>query len=290
MLVHFTNKLPWDHRFLSFVVSLIIFHICWIVFMPLVFVGIKWGVMGKYKAGRYPIWGPTYLRWWFVDVCRNVIGRGIYGSTEFTLNWYYRVLGAQIDKGARISIACDIAEYDLVKIGEGAAIDDGTLRGFALDNGCMLLGPVSVGNHASIGLKCIVAPNTAVPDHCHLGPQASSYETGKSMDVHNGKFNRYNFPEPNPILSTLICSPLLSFCNAMSHVPAMILFYFMLSSNFHHDDKFHTVGDVIAWLCVPQRIPYYLGIRIARAVIAPLIYMACAVGIKHVVIDRKSVV
>merc|ERR1719296_603085 len=46
MLVHFTNKLPWDHRFLSFVVSLIIFHICWIVFMPLVFVGIKWGVMG----------------------------------------------------------------------------------------------------------------------------------------------------------------------------------------------------------------------------------------------------
>lgn len=286
LLVHFTNKLPWDHRFISFVVSLIVFHVCWVVIMPLVFVAIKWSVAGKYKAGRYPLWGPTYLRWWFVDVCRNVIGRGIYGSSELTLNWYYRLLGADIGKDVRISLSCDLAEYDLVKIGEGSAIDNGTLRGFALDNGCMLLGTVTVGNNASIGLKSIVAPNTIVPDHCHLGPQASSYETGKSLDIQNGKFNRYNFPDPHPVYSALICSPLLSFCNVMSHGPAMILFYFMLSSNFHHDNKFHSVGDVVAWLCVPQRIPYYLGIRIARAIIAPLVYMICAVGVKRVVIGK----
>jgi len=56
---------------------------------------------------------------------------------------YYRLLGTDIASGARISLECDQAEYDLVTVGRNAAVELCTLRGFAVDNGAMMLGPVS---------------------------------------------------------------------------------------------------------------------------------------------------
>ena len=45
-------------------------------FLPVV---MKWVVIGRYKPGRYPLWGSYYFRWWLAKttsrpllcVCRN---------------------------------------------------------------------------------------------------------------------------------------------------------------------------------------------------------------------------
>ena len=37
------------------------------VIMPLTGIGVKWLVIGRYKPGRYPLWGSYYLRWWIVE-------------------------------------------------------------------------------------------------------------------------------------------------------------------------------------------------------------------------------
>ena len=55
------------------------------------------------------------------------------------------MLGAKIGQGARAALSCEVAEYDPVTVGVNAALDDCICRGFAVDNGCMLLGPVGVG-------------------------------------------------------------------------------------------------------------------------------------------------
>lgn len=151
------NRVPGVHSLITFVITLVVFHFLWITLTPLLFVALKWSIIGKYRQGRYPLWGEYYLRWWFTDVLRKLIGRGVWGSTEQSLNFYYRLLGADIKKNARISLEADIAEYDLVTIGEGAAVEYASVRPFGVDNGCMILGNVGVGNFAGVGARSVVA-------------------------------------------------------------------------------------------------------------------------------------
>ena len=44
--------------------------------------------------------------------------------------------------------------------------------------------------------------------------------------------------------------------------------------------------DMMEWLCDVRRIPFFIGVRIARALVAPLVYMACAIIVKKVVIGE----
>jgi non-ribosomal peptide synthetase-like protein len=199
---------PEDRNIGTFVIAYLVFHFLWVTITPLVFVAIKWIVIGRYKAGRYPIWGSYYLRWWFVDICRKIFLRGLWGSNGTMLNFYYSLLGAKISKGARISLEADVAEYDLVTVGRNAAIEYATLRGFGVDNGAMILGPVTVGNDASVGAKSVVAPFTSVPDGAHLGPVTSSYDVGKALDGKHARVNRRCLPEPNMCMQLFVGAPI----------------------------------------------------------------------------------
>ena len=180
-LLYMLDTVPGTKNIGSFVVTVLTFHVIWVTVTPLLFVAIKWIVIGKYKEGRYAVWSSYYLRWWFVDMCRKIFGRGIWGSNEVSLNFFYRLLGAKIGHGARISIEAEIAEYDLVNIGKDAAIEYANVRPFGVDKGCIIMGPVSVGDRASVGARSVVAPFTAVPNDTHLCPVTSSYEVEKQL-------------------------------------------------------------------------------------------------------------
>ena len=290
-LVFAMYKVPSVHSLILFVATLVGYHFLWITITPLVFVALKWTIIGKYKVGRYPIWGQYYLRWWFVDVMRKLIGRGIYGSTEDLLTFYYKLCGATIGKDARISLEADIAEHDLVTIGEGAAVEYSTVRGFGVDNGCMMLGPVAVGDYASVGIKSVVCPHTCVPDFHHLGPATSSYEVNASLiepghDVKHSKYNRQALPEPNWVSQTFICKPITFVVDSISHLPALYVLYWMVSMPWRQGKAFDSINDLMAWLCDPRRIPFYIGIRVARAIAAPLMYMFAAVLVKRFIIGK----
>lgn len=308
-LVATLNTVPTSYNILGFVLTLVIFHFLWVTITPLVFVIIKWTVIGTYKRGRYPLWSNYYLRWWFVDVLRKMIGRGIWGSNTVSLNFYYRLLGAKIGNHARISLEADLAEYDLVSIGEGAAVEYCTVRGFGVDNGAMILGPVSIGAVASVGARSVVAPYTSIPDGAHLGPATSSYElnvlnnmsstqstsddpsstSGNSKSGGNPKHARYNrqaIPEPSLLSQFFMVGPISTFVDSVSHLPALVVLYFMVSMPWRHDDRFSSVGDLLEWLCDFRRIPFYIGIRVAREVLAPPVYMATALLVKRCVIGK----
>lgn len=289
LLLWSIDNVPGDRDIGKFIFAYLAFHTIWITVTPLVFVIIKWTVIGRYKPGRYSIWGSYYLRWWFVDVCRKLFLRGIWGCNEVSLNTYYRLLGAKIGKGARISLECDVAEFDLVEVGDGAAVEYATLRGFGVDNGAMMLGPVRVGNYASLGAKSVVAPYTSVPDHSHLGPGTSSYDVGNALAVKHARVNRKCLPEPDLWRQLFVIGPTTFLVNVVSQIPPFFVLFLMLKYKGDHSDCFSTWNDLMRWLCDPQRIRYYIGIRVARALFSPFFYMAAALFVKKTIIgDFKA--
>jgi acyl-CoA synthetase (AMP-forming)/AMP-acid ligase II/acetyltransferase-like isoleucine patch superfamily enzyme len=286
-LLYVLKKVPSDHNLLTFILTVVAFHFAWVVVTPLVFVLLKWIIIGQYKEGRYAIWSNYYLRWWFVDVLRKLFGKGIYGSSEELLAFYYRLLGAKIGEGARISSQADIAEFDLVTIGQYAGVEFTTVRAFGVDNGCMVLGPVVVGNHASVGVRSVVAPFTCIPDGCHLGPATSSYEVGSSHTTANhARYNRMCMPEPKFFYRTFVGTPITFIVDTFSHIPAVLVLYWMVSMPWHHDEPFQSVSDLMEWLCDVRRIPFYIGIRAARAILGPLFYMTGAIFVKWTIIGK----
>ena len=240
-LLRWLESAPGERDIFTFVCTYLVFHLGWVTITPLVFVGIKWTIIGRYKPGRYPLWGNYYLRWWFVDICRKLFLRGIWGSNEPLLNFYYRFLGAKIGKDARISLEADVAEFDLVSIGDNAAIEYSTLRGFGVDNGAMILGPVSVGNDASVGARSVVAPYTSIPDGANLGPVTSSYEVGKSLDSKFADVNRRNLPEPNMFMQMFVGAPIEFTAHAISQIPALLVLFWMLQMKGNRDELFENL-------------------------------------------------
>jgi len=280
------SHIPGIYFLPRFVVISFICHTVWITITPLIFVALKWMIIGRYKAGQYPIFGCYYLRWWFVDVMRKLFGRGIWGSNDALLAMYYRMLGAKVGTGARIHPEADIAEFDLVEIGENAAIDISTMRGFGVDNGAMILGPVKVGNYSSVGNKSIVAPYTSIPDCSHLGPVSSSYDT-TAVGIANAGVNRKNLPGPPMWMQLLIIGPIKLLVTAISQVPTFFVLYRMiLFKGTHGDLNFKTLSELLEWLADPDRIKFYFGMGLARTFISPFFYMVAALFVKKLLIGR----
>lgn len=279
------DVVPGNRDLFTFVIAYFAFHLCWVTITPLVFVVIKWAVIGRYQPGRYRIYGAYYLRWWFVDVCRKLFHRGIWGSNEVFLNFYYRLLGAKIGKGSRISLEADVAEFDLVSIGENVAMEMSTLRGFGVDNGAMILGPVSVGNDASVGVRSVVPPFTGIAEGNDLGPVTSSYDM-QGLDAKHARVNRRRLPEPALWMQFLVGTPISFLVNCVGQIPPLIMLWGLLQYKGQIHERFITPSDLMQWLCDYRRLPFFIGIRIARAVLSPLFYMAAAIFVKKFIIGR----
>lgn len=279
-----------DRSIVTFILAYLIYYMAWITFVPLIFVAIKWTVIGRYEAGSYRIWGAYYLRWWIVDVCRKMFLRGIWGTNDRMLRLYYKMLGAHIAPGARISLDCDLAEYDLVHVGKHACLEQATVRGFAVDNGAMMLGPVYVGRDASVGIRSVVAPWTQVPDGQHLGPVTSSYDVtpGKALCEQHYRTNRQAFPEPSMLFQTIYGFPILFFVDAFAQIPPMYVLWSLLEYKSRETDShfFRTWNELIDWLCDPARLPFFIGIRLARALLSPFFYMFAAILVKRFIIGK----
>jgi carbonic anhydrase/acetyltransferase-like protein (isoleucine patch superfamily)/acyl carrier protein len=279
-----------DREMVSFLIAYLMYHSLFMTFVPLIFVAIKWLVIGRYQAGRYPIRGSYYLRWWIVDVCRKVFPRGIWGWNAGLLRFYYRLLGADIAPGARISLECDLAEYDLIKCGRDCCVELSTVRGFGVDNGAMILGPVRIGHRSSVGIRSVVAPYTEVPDNMHLGPTTSSYDQtlGLSLNDKHARVNRMNFPQPSLFLQIFVGGPICFLVNAFSQIPPLCVLYMLLwfKSREGSDTFFAHWNELIDWLCDYRRIPFFVGIRLARALLSPFFYMIGAILVKKTVIGK----
>ncbi len=133
----------------------------------LVATGAKWILLGRIKPGRYPLWGAYYVRWWFVQTLFRSLPLKRLGGTPL-LPFVFRFLGARVGKD--VHIATDLlAAFDLISIGDGTSIDEGaSLQGCVVEDGNLVIGPISVGRHCFVGTGSVVSPHCAMEDAARL--------------------------------------------------------------------------------------------------------------------------
>ncbi|MEI6485320.1 MAG: Pls/PosA family non-ribosomal peptide synthetase [Sphingomonadales bacterium] len=135
------------------------------IFIPplamLLSLGVKWTVIGRFKAGEYPLWGAYYFRWWFVRRFSEVIATPYLAGTPM-IRTYFRLLGARIGQNAFIG-RVNIDAADLVSIGDDAIVSDSAVLAMsAVERGRLIIGPVTVEAGAFVGSMAVVGRNATV--------------------------------------------------------------------------------------------------------------------------------
>ena len=272
-------------RLSALVLALVICRLLVNIALPLLGVLTKWLVIGRYRAGRYPLWGHYYLRWWYVDQVLMICGRGIFRHHPALLNMYYRMLGARIGPRVVIDSRAKLGEFDLISIGADTAIDKVRLRAFCLDTGCMLLAPLKIGKDVSIARKVALAPGIEVPDTAALGPNSSSYDLNPFTTAEeNRMLCAARFPHPNlAFLALGYAIILLVF--VVEQLPVLWVLQQMVLYPWYVN-HLRSYKDVLIWFLTPGRVGFYIALRVVRMIVCPLVRLFVIILLKRIVIGR----
>jgi non-ribosomal peptide synthetase-like protein len=134
----------------------------------LVSIVMKWLLIGRFKAGTYPLWGWYYFRFWLVKKVIDLTPLGLLSGTPF-LNVYFRLMGAGI--GKQVYLGSDrIRIFDLFSIGDGSSISkEAHMAGYTVENGMLIINEISIGRNCFVGTRAVLSPKTKMCDQSTLG-------------------------------------------------------------------------------------------------------------------------
>jgi non-ribosomal peptide synthetase-like protein len=130
-------------------------------------IAVKWVMIGRYRAGAYPLWGTYYFRWWFTTTIEAAVPVGYLTGTPL-LNVYLRLMGARI--GPNVHLESDtFVIYDLLSIGEDSSINaDSTLLGYTIEDGQLKIGPITIGKRCFVGARATLGADAVMEDDSAL--------------------------------------------------------------------------------------------------------------------------
>ena len=132
-------------------------------------------LIGKYTPMRAPVWGAFYLRHWAVQQSVKSIPWGLLEGTQLQV-MALRALGARIGRRVHIHRGVNLTRggWDLLDIGDDVTLSqDAALRIAELDDGHLVVAPVSLGNGVTIGVHAGVGGDCVLEDNASLAPNAS---------------------------------------------------------------------------------------------------------------------
>ncbi|KAJ3545853.1 hypothetical protein NM208_g2308 [Fusarium decemcellulare] len=258
-------------RLLNLILSFTFASICVSVVAPFIGILAKWTLIGKYRAGLYPMWGVYHTRWWMVQKIISVCGSGFFSLTETTNILYYRLMGAKIGRKVKLDDDAQLGEYDLLDIRDGATLSKCVCRPFAVEaNTHMYLAPIIIGRNASVGLSSVIAPGSVVPNEVCLGPNSSSWEM-QDADESFRDVSATRAPTLRPIAKLFFVYPIVLIGWLLALVPWMAGLVGMIDS--HHKGQWSRVRGTVAWFAAPDRIAFhYLALGL-RTLISPFVLL-----------------
>jgi non-ribosomal peptide synthetase-like protein len=153
---------------------LLAFPLAGVLAMPILLVlpfAAKWLLIGRFRPGRYRLWGWYYLRWWLTRGIMSVSPLGFLAGSPF-LAVYLRLLGARIGRGCHLG-SPRLHLPDLLEIGDGASIGYGaSLETYEVKDGWLYLAPVRIGKNAYVGVNAVVMPGATVGDGARVLEQS----------------------------------------------------------------------------------------------------------------------
>lgn len=130
-------------------------------------VSAKWLIIGKMKAGDYPLWGSYYLRWWTVKTLQRLVPESFVAGTPLYPR-YLRLFGMKVAPDAQVNTLTTGA-YDLVTIGSDASLSSSVVINNAwVEEGLLKLRPVHIGAHCYIGSSAVLGGSTHLEDWSEL--------------------------------------------------------------------------------------------------------------------------
>jgi non-ribosomal peptide synthetase-like protein len=121
----------------------------------------KWLLIGRFRPGRYRLWGWYYCRWWLARKIMGLSPLGYLAGTPF-LAPYLRLLGARVGKGGHLGSA-RLGLPDLIEIGDDVSIGYGVaVEPFVVKDGWLYQAPIRLGAGAFIGTNAVVMPGASV--------------------------------------------------------------------------------------------------------------------------------
>jgi non-ribosomal peptide synthetase-like protein len=141
-----------------------------ILFYPVMLlapIAVKWMLIGRYRAGAWPLWGWFYWRWWFATTLEAAVPVGYLTGTPL-YNIYLRLMGARIGRNTHVD--CDaFAVYDLLEIGDDSSINaDSNLPGYTVEKGRLKIGRITIGRRCFVGARAALRPDTVMEDDSAL--------------------------------------------------------------------------------------------------------------------------
>ncbi|MDT8913839.1 Pls/PosA family non-ribosomal peptide synthetase [Amycolatopsis sp. PS_44_ISF1] len=132
----------------------------------------KWLLIGRFRAGRHPLWSSFVWRNELFDTFVEMLAvpwlTQPFSGTP-VLNWWLRSLGARIGRG----VWCEshwLPEPDLVTIGAGTSVNRGcVLQTHLFHDRVMRLEPVTLDADATLGPRTIVLPGSRVGPAATIG-------------------------------------------------------------------------------------------------------------------------
>lgn len=267
----------WIGRLVNLVVSILFAQVVIMLTAPWFGIAAKWLIIGRYKEGLYPMWGPYHTRWWMVQKIISVSGYGFFGWSSYGRIMYYRLMGAKIGKNVSMS-KVRLGEFDLIEIRDGAILEKCMCRPFAAEwNTTMYLGRIVVGRNATVGAASIIAPGTEIPDQTCVGPNSSSWELEDATEANRDLLSA-GMPKSHWALSLLITAPLYAAMSFVRLVPWMAgLVGLVLEPPTQNINRFYSI---INWFAAPHRVGFHYLALVLRAAFAPFIAFGFAVIVK----------
>jgi len=168
---HFLTGSPGDSVARAIGVSILTFLISTIAEFAVAIVG-KRLVSGNLKAGSYPLWGVTYYRWWLGDrLIESAPSYLLSGSSLY--NWWLRALGAKVGHDVVIG-SITVRAPELVTIGNNVSIGNAVnFENARVERGRLILGPIVLGDDASVSSYAVLEGNVAVGLQGHVEGQCA---------------------------------------------------------------------------------------------------------------------
>ncbi len=132
----------------------------------------KWLAAGRLKAGRYPLWGVTYFRFWLANRFCELPPLYLLAGTPW-LPIYLRALGAKVGRHVLIE-TITLGAPDLLCVEDGVSI--GTfvnIENARVEGGMLVIGPVCLKRDAVLDSYSVLENDTVVGQHSRLGGQSA---------------------------------------------------------------------------------------------------------------------
>jgi len=141
---------------------------------------LKWLLVGRWTARKFPIWGFAYFRFWLVKSLLRANPMVLLAGSPLYLV-YLRALGMKIGRNVVIASASVPVCTDLVTVGDNTIIHkEVRFSGYRARAGAIETGPITIGARAFVAEATVLDIDTVMGNDTQLG-MTSSLQRGQRV-------------------------------------------------------------------------------------------------------------